>query len=64
MLDVGRIACANIPGSMHSPFTRNAERGEAEETGVLFKTDAAVFNRAIVRPARLEPNAGPAEAGR
>ena len=53
MLDEEHIACANILGSMHSLFQWNGERGEAEETGVLFKTDAALFDRAIDRLAEL-----------
>ncbi len=60
MLDEEHIACANILGSMHSLFRWNGERGEAEETGVLFKTDAALFDRAIGRLAELHPYEAPA----
>ena len=52
-LDEELAACANIPGSMASLPTWHDERGEAEETGVLFKTDAALFGRAIARLAGL-----------
>lgn len=55
MLDEGVIACANITGSMHLPYLWNGERGEAEGTGVLFKTDAALFDRGIGRLAELHP---------
>lgn len=55
MLDEGVIACANITGSMHLPYLWNGERGEAEGTGVLFKTDAALFDRAIARLPELRP---------
>ncbi len=60
MLDEGLAACANILGSIHSLFVWNGERGEAEETGVLFKTDAALFDRAIARLAELHPYDAPA----
>ncbi|HPZ45731.1 MAG TPA: divalent-cation tolerance protein CutA [Novosphingobium sp.] len=60
MLDEGLVACANILGSMLSLFTWNGERGEAEETGVLFKTDAALFERVVVRLAELHPYESPA----
>lgn len=60
MLDEGLVACANILGPMLSLFTWNGERSEAEETGVLFKTDAALFDRAIARLAELHPYETPA----
>ena len=60
MLDEEHIACANILGSMPSLFQLNGERGGAEETGVLFKTDAALFDRAIARLAQLHPYDAPA----
>lgn len=60
MLDEGLVACANISGSMLSLFQWDGERAEAEETGVLFKTDAALFDRVIERLVELHPYDAPA----
>lgn len=63
MLDEGLVACANVVGSMRSLFLWQGERAEAEETGVLFKTDSALLERAIARLAKLHPYETPAILG-
>lgn len=63
LLDEGLIACANMLPGMISLFKWNGERGEAEETGVLLKTNAAMLNRAIARLADMHPYDEPAILG-
>lgn len=63
MLDEQLVACANILGQMRSLFVWNGERSATQEVGVLFKTDAAVLDRAIARLAELHPYDCPAIAG-
>jgi periplasmic divalent cation tolerance protein len=55
MLDVAAVACANILGPVRSLFNPRGERSEAEGTGVLFKADAAMLERAIAQPERSRP---------
>lgn len=60
LLDESLIACANILPEMRSLYGWHGERGEGRETGVLFKTDAALFARAIARIDALHPYDTPA----
>lgn len=53
MLDERPLACANIRGPVRSLPARQGKDATAEEMGVLFKTDAAMLNRAIARTAVL-----------
>ena len=63
MLDEGLVACANILPPMRSLYVWNSERGEASEVGVLFKTDAALLDRATARLAEIHPYDAPAVLG-
>ena len=63
MLDERLVACANILGPIRSLFIWQGEHGEAEEFGVLFKTDAARLDRAVARLAELHPYDCPAISG-
>lgn len=63
MLDERLVACANILGPIRSLFIWQGQRGEAEEFGVLFKTDAARLDRAVARLAELHPYDCPAISG-
>jgi periplasmic divalent cation tolerance protein len=63
LLDEGLIACANILPPMRSLFTWHGERSEARECGALFKTDAALLERATARLAELHPYEAPAVLG-
>ena len=63
LLDEGLVACANILPPMRSLFVWNGMRDEARESGVLFKTDAALLERAIERVAELHPYDEPAIIG-
>ena len=63
LLDERLIACANILAPMRSLYTWQGERGEASEVGVLFKTDAAVLERATARLAEIHPYDTPAVLG-
>jgi periplasmic divalent cation tolerance protein len=60
LLDERLVACANILPAMISLFDWNGERGEAGEAGVLFKTDAALLERAIGRLGEEHPYDEPA----
>lgn len=60
LLDDGLIACANLVPGMHSLYIWNGERGEAEECGALFKTEAALLDRVIARIVELHPYEEPA----
>ena len=60
LLDERLVACANIMPAMLSLFEWNGERGEASEAGALFKTDAALLERAIARLADEHPYDEPA----
>jgi periplasmic divalent cation tolerance protein len=63
LLDEGLIACANILPPMRSLYVWQGERGEAREVGVLFKTDAALLDRATARLAEIHPYETPAVLG-
>ena len=60
LLDERLVACANILPAMLSLFEWNGERGEATEAGALFKTDAALLDRAMARLAEEHPYDEPA----
>jgi periplasmic divalent cation tolerance protein len=60
LLDERLVGCANILPAMLSLFEWNGERGEAAEAGALFKTDAALLDRAIARLAEEHPYDEPA----
>ena len=57
------IACANLVPGLRSLYLWRGERGEARECGVLFKTDAALLERACARLAEVHPYDTPAIAG-
>jgi periplasmic divalent cation tolerance protein len=63
LLDEGLIACANILPPMRSLYCWRGERGESAEVGVLFKTDAALLDRATERLAAIHPYDTPAVLG-
>ncbi len=63
LLDEGLVACANILPPMRSLYVWRGERGEAREVGVLFKTDAALLERATARLAEIHPYDTPAVLG-
>lgn len=63
LLDEKLIACANLLGAMRSLYEWNGERGDARETGVLFKTDAELLDRTVARIAELHPYDAPAVLG-
>lgn len=54
------VACANRLAGMHSIFVWQGERAEAEEVGVLFKTDAALIESLVTRLVELHPYVDPA----
>jgi periplasmic divalent cation tolerance protein len=63
LLDEGLVACANILPPMRSLYVWHAERGDTREVGVLFKTDAALLERATARLAEIHPYDTPAVLG-
>jgi periplasmic divalent cation tolerance protein len=63
LLDEKLIVCVNIMRGMLSLYEWKGERGEDEEAGALFKTDAALLDRAIARMGELHPYAQPAILG-
>lgn len=63
LLDEGFVACANILPPMRSLYVWQGERGEARECGVLFKTDAALLERATARLCEIHPYDTPAVLG-
>lgn len=63
LLDERLIACANIINGMRSLYEWNGERGEATETGMLLKTNAALMKQAIARLGELHPYDEPAILG-
>ena len=63
LLDEHLIACANLVPGIRSLYLWRGERGEAHECGVMFKTDAALLERACARLAELHPYDTPAIAG-
>jgi len=63
LLDERLVACANLFPGLRSLFLWRGERGEARECGVLFKTQAALLERACARLAELHPYDTPAISG-
>jgi periplasmic divalent cation tolerance protein len=63
LLDEGLIACANILPPMRSLYVWRGERGESQEVGVLFKTDASLLDQATARLAEIHPYETPAVLG-
>ncbi|QYU69724.1 divalent-cation tolerance protein CutA [Leptolyngbya sp. 15MV] len=63
LLDEKLVACANLIDGVASLFAWNGERGGATECGALFKTDAAVLDRAVARLEALHPYDAPAVMG-
>lgn len=63
LLDEGLIACANILADMTSLFSWDGERSEANETGVLLKSNEALLASAIARLSELHPYEAPAIVG-
>ena len=63
LLDERLIACANILPPMRSLYSWQGERGEAVEVAVLFKTDAALLDKAIARLTSIPPYDTPAITG-
>jgi len=63
LLDEGLVACANILPPMRSLFVWQGERGEQVECGTLFKTTAALLDRAVARLEAIHPYESPAILG-
>ena len=63
LLDEGLVACANILPGIRSLYVWQGERGESREWGVLFKTDAALLDRAVARLSAIHPYDAPAIIG-
>lgn len=63
LLDARLIACANFIGPVESLFEWNGAREEAAEVAVLFKTDAALLDRAVAEMEALHPYDCPAVLG-
>lgn len=63
LLNVRFVACVNLIGPVESLFEWQGERGEAEEIGVLFKTDAALLDEAVATIAAEHPYDCPAVLG-
>jgi hypothetical protein len=52
MLDEQVVACANIQGLMRLPLILRSERADAEEAGLLFKTETAMLEPATTQRLR------------
>lgn len=63
LLDEGLIACANILPAVRSLYVWRGERGDAEETGVLFKTNTNRLPQLVARLGELHPYEEPAIVG-
>lgn len=63
LLDEGLVACANILPELLSIFAWQGSIDEAEEVGVLFKTNCARMEAAIARLDDLHPYEQPAIVG-
>jgi len=63
LLDEKLIACANVFPEVASLFEWDGERVQAKETGVLFKTNVAVLDKAVARMNELHPYQAPAIVG-
>lgn len=60
LLDRGLIACANMLPEMRSLYVWNGEAGDAEEVGVLFKTNVAALDALLPQLEQLHPYEEPA----
>jgi periplasmic divalent cation tolerance protein len=60
LLHENLVACANILPGMRSLFVGEGKRQESREVGVLFKTRAALVERALARLCALHPYEAPA----
>jgi periplasmic divalent cation tolerance protein len=63
LLDEGLVACANIVPGIRSLYVWRGARGEARECGALFKTTAALLDKAVARLAAIHPYETPAIVG-
>jgi periplasmic divalent cation tolerance protein len=63
LLEEGLVACANLIGPMTSLFVWQGAIDRSQEAGVLFKTNAALLDRAIARLAQVHPYDEPAIVG-
>lgn len=63
LLDEQLIACGNIVPGLISIFEWQGERGEAQEVGMLLKTNAALMEDAIARLAELHSYDTPSIVG-
>jgi periplasmic divalent cation tolerance protein len=63
LLEEGLIACANILPQVRSLYRWKGERGEGSECAVLFKTNAALLDRAVGRLEAIHPYEAPAIVG-
>ena len=63
LLNEKLIACSNILGSVESHFLWQGKIDQAEEVGVIFKTDERLLERAIERLGALHPYDIPAIIG-
>ena len=63
LLDERLIACANILPAMRSLYIWRGAQQDEQECGVLFKTDAALLDRAVSRLNELHPYEEPAVIG-
>ncbi|MFM5931313.1 MAG: divalent-cation tolerance protein CutA [Novosphingobium sp.] len=63
VLDEKLAACANVMPGMRSAFVWMGKREEANEVGVLFKTDAALLESLVSRLEQLHPYEEPAILG-
>jgi len=63
LLDEKLIACANVFPEITALFDWNGERAQAEETGVLLKTNIAMLEKAVARLDELHPYQAPAILG-
>lgn len=63
VLDEGLAACANILPGLRTHFVWQGKKEEAEEVGVLFKTDMALIEALSARVCQLHPYDQPAFLG-
>jgi periplasmic divalent cation tolerance protein len=63
LLDEQLIACANIMPTMQTLYVWQGQRNVTQECGVLFKTDAALLQRAAERLEQIQPYDQPAVIG-
>lgn len=63
LLEEGLVACGNIIGGVRSVFRWQGRTENAEEAVVVFKTNAALLDKAVARLAELHPYEEPAIVG-